>query len=70
MADAQAAARLLARIKCGKGSRPGLLNLPVASAISADGVILILEAGNNRIGAWTWAPTRCATSRSRRRRTA
>ncbi len=51
MADADAAAQLLARIKCGKGSRPGLLNLPVASAISADGVILILEAGNNRIQA-------------------
>lgn len=51
LADADAAAQLLAHIKCGKGSRPGLLNLPVASAISADGVILILEAGNNRIQA-------------------
>jgi hypothetical protein len=51
MADADAMTQLLARINCGKGSRPGLLNLPVASAISADGVILILEAGNNRIQA-------------------
>ena len=51
MADADAMLQLLARVKCGKGSRPGLLNLPVASAISPDGVILILEAGNNRIQA-------------------
>jgi len=51
MADADAMVQLLAQLKCGKGSRPGLLDLPVASAISPDGVILILEAGNNRIQA-------------------
>ncbi len=51
MADADAQVQLLARVKCGKGSRPGLLDLPVAAAISPDGVILILEAGNNRIQA-------------------
>ena len=51
MADADAAVQLLAQIKGGKGSRPGLLDLPVAAAISADGVILILEAGNNRVQA-------------------
>ena len=51
MADADAIVHLLAQIKCGKGSRPGLLDLPVASAISPDGVILVLEAGNNRIQA-------------------
>ena len=51
MADANAMVQLLAQVKCGKGSRPGLLDLPVASAISPDGVILVLEAGNNRIQA-------------------
>ena len=51
MADAVAMVQLLAQVKGGKGSRPGLLDLPVASAISPDGVILILEAGNNRIQA-------------------
>ncbi|MEO7335025.1 MAG: hypothetical protein ABIV63_00460, partial [Caldimonas sp.] len=51
MADADAKVQLLAQIKCGKGLRTGLLDQPVASAISPDGVILILEAGNNRIQA-------------------
>lgn len=52
MADADAKVQLIAQVKSGKGSRPGLINLPVASAISPDGVILILEAGNNRIQAF------------------
>lgn len=51
MADADAKVQLLARVQCGKGSRPGLLNSPVAAAISASGVILVLEACNNRIQA-------------------
>lgn len=51
MADADAKVQLVAQIKSGKGSRPGLLDLPVAAAISPDGVILILEVGNNRIQA-------------------
>lgn len=51
-ADADAKVQLIAQIKSGKGSRPGLIDSPVASAISPDGVILILEAGNNRIQAF------------------
>lgn len=51
IADADALVQLRAQLHCGKGSRPGLLDLPVASAVSADGVILVLEAGNNRIQA-------------------
>ncbi|MBS1831181.1 MAG: hypothetical protein JST65_00630 [Acidobacteria bacterium] len=52
MKDSDAKARLIAQVKSGKGSRPGLIDSPVASAISPDGVILILEAGNNRIQAF------------------
>ncbi|MEJ7687340.1 MAG: hypothetical protein WKG52_10300 [Variovorax sp.] len=52
MADADARVQLLAQIKSGKGSRPGLINSPVACAISPDGVILVLEVGNNRIQAF------------------
>ncbi len=51
-ADADAKVQLIAQVKSGKGSRPGLIDSPVASAISPDGVILILEAGNNRIQAF------------------
>lgn len=52
MADADAKMQLLAQVKSGKGSRPGLIDSPVASAVGPDGVILILEAGNNRIQAF------------------
>jgi hypothetical protein len=52
MADADAKVQLIAQVKSGKGSRPGLIDSPVASAISPDGVILILEAVNNRIQAF------------------
>jgi hypothetical protein len=52
MADADAKVQLIAQVKSGKGSRPGLIDSPVASAISPDGVILVLEAGNNRIQAF------------------
>ncbi|MEJ7685962.1 MAG: hypothetical protein WKG52_02575 [Variovorax sp.] len=52
MADADARLQLLAHVKSGKGSRPGLMNTPVAAAVSADGVILVLESGNNRIQAF------------------
>jgi hypothetical protein len=52
MKDADAKVQLIAQVKSGKGSRPGLIDSPVASAISPDGVILILEAGNNRIQAF------------------
>ena len=52
MADATAQVQLLAQVKSGKGSRPGLIDSPVAAAISADGVILVLEVGNNRVQAF------------------
>ncbi|MES2787571.1 MAG: hypothetical protein V4684_19050 [Pseudomonadota bacterium] len=52
LSDSEARQRLLAQPKAGKGSRPGLLDLPVAAAVSTDGVILVLEAGNNRIQAF------------------
>lgn len=52
MTDADAKVQLIAQVKSGQGSRPGLIDSPVASAISSDGVILILEAGNNRIQAF------------------
>ncbi len=51
MADSVAKVALLAQPKSGKGSRPGLLDSPAAAAVSPDGVILILESGNNRIQA-------------------
>lgn len=51
MADAAAQVQLLAQVKSGKGSRPGLIDSPVAAAITPGGVILVLEVGNNRIQA-------------------
>lgn len=51
-ADADAKIALLAQPKSGLGSRPGLIDTPVAAAVSADGVILVLEAGNNQIQAF------------------
>ncbi|MBV8832633.1 MAG: hypothetical protein JO108_25815 [Acidobacteriaceae bacterium] len=42
----------LARTYSGSGSLPGLMKYPVAACISAEGAILILEAGNNRIQAF------------------
>lgn len=51
-ADAYVAQYYLARTCAGQGSRPGLITSPVASAISADGAILVLESGNNRIQAF------------------
>jgi hypothetical protein len=52
LSDADARQKALAQVQSGKGSRPGLINEPVAAAISSDGVILVLEAGNNRIQAF------------------
>ena len=68
--DADAMVQLLAQVKGGKGSRPGLLDLPVASAISADGVILNLEAGNNRIQALDLGANPVRHFTNKRRRTA
>jgi len=50
--DDEAAVKLLALRHSGPGTRPGLMMNPVAAAISAQGVILVLEQGeNNRIQA-------------------
>ena len=51
VSDREAAVSLLANLHAGQGKRPGLLNGPTAATITSDGVILILEAGNNRIHA-------------------
>lgn len=51
VSDKEAAVSLLANLHAGQGKRPGLLNSPSAATITSDGVILILEAGNNRIHA-------------------
>jgi hypothetical protein len=50
-ADGTARRSLLAQVHSGQGSRPGLINSPTALAVSADGHVLVLEAGNNRIQA-------------------
>jgi hypothetical protein len=51
VSDKEAAVSLLANLHAGQGSRPGLLNGPTAATITSDGVILILEAVNNRVHA-------------------
>ncbi|MBV9264626.1 MAG: hypothetical protein JO061_00510 [Acidobacteriaceae bacterium] len=52
--DQDAATNYRARVASGQGSRPGLMTSPVASAISPEGVILVLEdsGANNRIQAF------------------
>lgn len=52
--DATAARLYTARPHSGQGSRPGLMNKPVAAVITPAGAILVLEAGdtNNRIQAF------------------
>jgi hypothetical protein len=52
LTDADAQRLALAQVQSGKGTRPGLMNEPVAAAVSSDGVILVLESGNNRIQAF------------------
>ena len=51
MSDADAAVSLLANLHGGQGTRPGLFDNPTVTTITSDGVILILESGNNRIHA-------------------
>jgi hypothetical protein len=51
VSDAEAAVNLLANFHGGLGTRPGLFSAPTVSTITSDGVILILESGNNRIHA-------------------
>ena len=52
MTEAAAMASFQARTYAGMGSRPGLMNTPVAAAIAPDGAILVLEHVNNRIQAF------------------
>ena len=52
LADSDAKVNRLAQLHAGQGLRPGLIDTPVAAAISADGVILVLEKNNNRIQAF------------------
>ena len=49
--DGQAGVIALAHLHGGVGTRPGLFSLPTVGTVTADGVVLILEAGNNRIHA-------------------
>jgi hypothetical protein len=51
MSDSEAETNALANLHGGLGSRPGLFSAPTVATITAEGVILILEAGNNRIHA-------------------
>ncbi len=50
--DDQASSQLVAIRHGGEGNLPGLLSAPTAAAISPDGVVLVLEQGNNRIQAF------------------
>lgn len=49
--DAQASVSLLAGVYSGLGSRPGLLDTPTVVTVTAEGVVLVVEGGNNRIHA-------------------
>ena len=49
--DILAMQNLQSTLHGGLGSRPGLFSQPVAATVTADGVILVLENGNNRIHA-------------------
>jgi hypothetical protein len=46
MTDAEAAVHLLAQVKSGPGTRPGLMTTPAAATVAPDGTILVLEAGD------------------------
>jgi hypothetical protein len=46
MTDAEAAVHLLAQVKSGPGTRPGLMTAPTVATIAPDGTILVLEAGD------------------------
>jgi hypothetical protein len=49
--DAEASANLIANLHGGLGDRPGLFSNPTVATITAEGVILVVEAGNNRVHA-------------------
>lgn len=44
--DAAAQVSLVAQVKCGQGTLPGLMTSPVGAAVTADGTILVVEAGD------------------------
>jgi hypothetical protein len=46
MTDAEAAVHLLAQVKSGSGTRPGLMTAPAVATVAPDGTILVLEAGD------------------------
>jgi hypothetical protein len=49
--DSEAMTNLIASVHGGLGSRPGLMNNPTVATITSEGVLLVLETGNNRIHA-------------------
>src|SRR5262249_27389548 len=49
VADANAP---LSQVRSGVGTREGLMDTPIHAALTAQGTILVLEAGNNRIHAF------------------
>ena len=51
VSDSVAASTLLANLHCGQGKRAGLLSTPVVATVNAQGTIIVLEAGNNRLHA-------------------
>jgi hypothetical protein len=49
--DANAGLLSLANVHAGPGTRPGLFDTPTVGTITAEGAVLVVEAGNNRIHA-------------------
>lgn len=55
LADGDARQQLRAQLRSGRGGRPGLMAQPVAAAIGSDGIVVVLEQGNNRLHAFDQA---------------
>ena len=51
LSDKQAATDLIATLHGGVGTRPGLFSQPILATVTSNGVVLVLEKGNNRIHA-------------------
>lgn len=51
VADSDAPTKVIANIQAGPGTRPGRVSAPIASAISPEGVVLVLESDTHRIQA-------------------
>lgn len=49
MTDANAMTALVAHVKCGQGTQPGLMTSPVGAAVAPDGTILVVEAGDTTV---------------------